>query len=822
MKLFTDELSWCWATVLFFFVGLTAALGQPGSVRGTLLDAATQKPVPYADVVLRRAGADSALVAGAQTSETGAFALEHLPLGAYTLRALAIGYRPAQKAVALSAAVPALQLGPLRVRAATQLKDVVVTAERPVVSDNLDKRVIDVSKDLTATGGTAIDVLQNVPSVTVDQTGAVSLRGSTNVQIFVDGKPTNTTLDQIPASSIQSIEVVTNPSARYDAAGSAGLLNIVLKKERRDGLNGQATANVGTQDKYSTSLSLNYHRGRVNLFGSYDFRQDRRTNFGTLDQTTSFAPTDPATGLPGALQTLVLHQDRSGVSYQTSHAVRLDLDFSLTPTQTLTLAVQPRFNRQSGIDDLLSRQQNQSDGNRPVLLGTNNRHNTSQGRSQSADLTLDYRRTWDAQPGRELTASATYAPVRAENELNSAIYYLPNDSATTQQQRPTNRLLQAAAQVDYVQPLGEKSRVETGLRSTFNRYDLDYQFRSATPLRFDPSNRFVYNQHVQAAYATYAGASGKFHYQGGVRGELTYLAGDQQTTGEQFGRHYFDLFPSAVLAYEFTADRQVRLSYSRRISRPDAGELNPFPDRSDQLNLVTGNPLLLPEYVHAVELGHQQTFAEGSSLSATAFYRLETNTAQGFRQVITDPLTGYVVTNTTRLNLGNETTAGLEVVGATQLASFWKLNGNVSTFRRIIRGTGPNTAINTSAQVYSARLNTVVSPIKKLDLQLALNYRSPVNTTQGQRLATFNVDAAAKYTVFGDRGTLTLRVADLFNTQRYGFDTYGPGLTAFNRFKRESRIGFLGFTYRFGQAQAGKPKKEKAEQPDDAGNGGFE
>ncbi|MFD1469481.1 TonB-dependent receptor domain-containing protein [Hymenobacter caeli] len=820
MRFFTDYLKRGGVAALFFFVGLAGARAQTGSVRGTLLDAATQQPVPFADVILRRAGADSALVAGAQTTATGAFALERLPLGAYSLRALAVGYRPARMAVALTAAAPALQLGPLRVRAAaTQLKGVVVTAERPAVSNSLDKLVVDVSKDLTATGGTAIDALQNVPSVTVDQTGAVSLRGSTNVQIFVDGKPTNTTLDQIPASSIQSIEVVTNPSARYDAAGSAGLLNIVLKKDRRDGLNGQAAVNVGTQDKYSTSLGLNYHRGRLNAFGSYDFRQDRRTSYGTLDQTTTFAPTDPATGLPGAPQTLLLHQDRSGVAYQTSHAVRLGLDFELTPTQTLTLAVQPRFNRQAGADQLLSRQQNTADG-RPVLLGTNDRANTNQGHSRSADATLDYRRTWgDAQPGRELTASATYAPAQNDNETSARIRYLPNDSATTQQQRPTNRLLQAAAQVDYVHPLGEKSRLETGLRSTLNRYDLDYFFRSATPLRFDPSNRFVYTQHVQAAYATYAGARGKLRYQGGVRAELTNQAGDQQTTGEQSARHYLDLFPSAVLAYDFTADRQVRLSYSRRIQRPDAGELNPFPDRSDQLNLVTGNPLLLPEYVQAFELGHQQTFASGTSLSFNGFYRLESNTAQGFRQVITDPLTGYVVTNTTRLNLGTEYTAGLEVVGATALTSFWKLNGNASTFRRIIKGSGAGTAINTSAQVYTARLNTVLTPVKKLDLQLALNYRSPVNTPQGQRLASFNVDAAAKYTVLHERGTITLRATDLFNTLRFGFDTYSPGLTAFNRFKRESRIGFLGFSYRFGQAQAGKPKKN--EQPDEAG-GGFE
>lgn len=771
---------------------------QTGAVRGTVQETGTGQAVPFASVVLLRP--DSTFVGGAQAGANGAFEVAAVPLGTYVLRATAVGYGTVRRPVSLTAAAPTLALGVLRLRvASTRLKDVVVTAERPVVTGGLDKKVVDVTKDLTATGGTAVDVLQNVPSVTVDQTGAVSIRGASNVTIFIDGKPTGTTLDQIPASSIQSVEVITNPSARYDASGAGGILNIVLKKERRDGLNGQVSATGGTRDKANASLQLNYRKGRVNLFGQYDYRRDRRRFAGTVDQTTSSPDS-----------TLQLHQDRSGLNLQNTHAARLGLDYALTPEQTLTLAVQPRLNLTTVEEALLSRQVNASAGNRPVPAGSSDRANATAGTFRAADVTLDYRREWAQQKGRELTALAVYTPLLNDNAVDSRLAYL-DGSGRAQRQQTRNHTTQATAQVDYVQPLGEQSRWEAGARSSLRRYDIDYQFTSVPALAFNPSNRFRYGQYVQAAYGLYAGGGGKLSYQAGLRAEHTTITGEQRTTNERFAQRYLSLFPTAVLAYDLPHDQRVQVSYSRRIGRPEASDVNPFIDRTDQLNLQAGNPQLRPEFVNSWELGHQVDWAGGRSLGTTAFYRLETATLKPFRQVLTDPLTGSLVTLTTRLNVGDETSYGLEVVGASPLASFWKVNGTASAFRRTIRGSQAGTSVNTASLAFTGRLNNTFTFSKRFDAQLAVNYRSPINSAQGTRGENFNVDAAARCNVLGEHGTFTLRVADIFNTLRFDSNDAGLSFATATRFKRESRIAYLGFTYRFGQSQENRTRRRSAD-----------
>ncbi|AMR29294.1 hypothetical protein A0257_20790 [Hymenobacter psoromatis] len=802
---------------------------QAGAVRGTLLDAATGQPIPFASVVLLRLP-DSTAVADVQTTEAGVFALEKLKLGAYVLRANVLGYRVGRRGVTLSSAALVAQLGSLRLRpAATRLTEVVVTAERPPVSTDLDKRVVNVAKDLTAVGGTATDVLQNVPSVAVDQTGAVSVRGKSGVTIFIDGKPTGAaggagggSLDQIPASSIDRIEVITNPSARYDAAGSAGIINIILKKNQRDGFNGVASGGVGTRNKYNTSLTLNYRKGKLNAFGSYDFRRDPRFTNGSLDQATTGPVLDSATGQPTTTDhTLFLHQSRQGQTAQTSHAVRVGLEYALPHDQTLTLAAQPRFNTYQNDETILSRQQDQT-LNQPVYVGTSDRQNASLGHNNSADFTFDYRRLWPTRPGRELSAGAVYTPLSADNNLAANLRYLGDGTAATQQQAFHTSLHQGAAQVDFTQPLGEKGRFETGAKSTWqrsdNRYDFSSTATSASPALAQQSV-FLYQEYVQALYASLGGELGKLRYQGGLRLEQTNTHGQQQQTGEEFRRSYLNLFPSGTLAYGLPREQQVQLSYSRRVQRPNQGELNPFLDRSDPLNLRAGNPALLPEYEGQAELGYQKGFANKASVAVTGFYSLETQTITNFRQVISDPLTGNQVTSSSRLNIGQETNYGLELVGSLPLAAWWKLSGSASVFRRLVRTTLLASDYTNSNIVGTARLNSTFTPIKKLDIQVSLNYRSPVVTAQGRRLTSVNTDLAAKYSFLPqDRGTITLRVSDVFNTLQYNFLAYAPGLDSRSYNKRESRIAFLNFSYRFGRdGEAAKSKRK--EEKDDAGRG---
>lgn len=799
-----------WVKCMLLLAGPLAAQAQRvGRIDGTLLDAATQQPLPFAGVVLLRA-ADSTFVTGAQSRESGEFALEKVPLGSYVLKATVVGYRTGLRAVSLTSAAPELHLGPLRLRtAATKLAEVVVQGQRAIVTSTLDKKVVDVTKDLAATGGTAVDALQNVPSVTVDQNGAVSLRGSTNVRILVDGKPTGVTLDQLPASSIQNIEVVTNPSSRYDAEGSAGIINIVLKKERQDGLNGQASATAGTGDKYNTSLSLNYHHGKLNAFGSYDWRDDRRTGYGSVRQSSETAA--------GPVQ---LNQDRTGVFQGISHAVRLGFDYALTPDQTLTLTVQPRYNSQNNRETITSTQTNLRTGERPTL-GNTTRYNTNAGYAKQADFSLDYRRLWPEQKGRELTASAIYTPVLSNIGVNSTVDYLDQTTGYQQQQFETHYDL-FTAQLDYVRPVGEKGRYELGAKSISRRSDDDYRFFSLPALAYNPSNRFIYHELIQSAYGTYANAAGAFSYQLGLRLEQTNTRGDLTATAlaePSFTRSYFSLFPSAVLAYDVSKEHRVQLSYARRIQRPSADELNPFPDRSDPLNLRAGNSGLRPEFVHSVELGDQHFFGSGAAVSGTAFYRFEQNTITNIRDpFFFDVVTNSTVTNTTRLNVGQETNYGFEAVLSAPVTSIWKVSLNASAFRRIIQGSAPtNVDFNTSNVVYTSRLNTTITPVKQLDVQLSANYRSPVVSVQGQRLTQFNADLAAKYSVLKDKGSITLRAADIFNTLQFNFNAAGAGFESVTRTKRESRIMYLGFSYRFGSGSTVPRPKRKEEPADERG-----
>jgi len=810
---------------LLFILHSEAQAQGPGAVRGTLLDAANGQAVPFGNVVLYRAGADSSLVTGVQTQENGAFAIEKLALGRYTLRATVLGYAPLRRALNLTAEAPTAQLGPLRLAtASTKLGEVTVQGEKATVVDNLDKRVINVAKDLSSVGGTAVNVLQNVPSVTVDQGGQVSLRGTSNVTIYIDGKHTgaagggrSVNLEQIPASQIESVEVITNPSAKYDAEGGGGIINIVLKKQREDGLNGTATVNVGTRDKYNTSLSLNRRKGKLNWFGSYDFRQDRYGQYNTTHQQSTVEQVSSPTGRSGRVDATT---DIVGELVQTnlSHAVRLGLDYNWNPENTITLAVQPRYNINSNPEDLrtvLNTRYGYRQAAGDSLLRTDflSGHNLTRSDVPSVDFTLDYRRTWAEQKRRELTFGAVFTPLKGKQVLSQRQNEgLPLE--LIQQQVINFAIRQGSAQVDHVLPIGEKGRFDAGLKTTYRGTDGTYDFTRQQDGVMVPdaarSNSYLFDEYVQAGYLQYQNETArKLSFQAGLRVETTTLRGLLRNTGQHFDQDYINFFPSATLTKELPHDQRLQLGYSRRVNRPDVSTLLPFANYSDPRNYRIGNVSLRPENINALELSHQKGWGS-ATLSTVAFYRLTQNQIQRYRAIdpVASDAAGYVVTRTSFINTDYNESYGLEVSLNQPLTKWWRLSVNGSVFRNTVTSLSSTEADNSNI-VGTARLNTTITPVKKLDVQITANYRSANVSSQGRIQPFYFTEIAVRKDVLKDRGSITLRVSDVFNTQQFLVHAYAPGLESDFTFKRESRVGWLGFSYRFGQQEQRRRRNEQ-------------
>ncbi|QNH60783.1 TonB-dependent receptor domain-containing protein [Hymenobacter sediminicola] len=798
---------------------LAAAAQQPtGSVSGTLLDQTNGQPLPFANVIVLRAQ-DSTFVSGAQTGENGTFELASLGLGNYLLKASAIGYQGFRRPITLTSANPTLRLGTLKVApTATQLKGVTVTGERAAVEESLDKKVINVEKDLSSVGGTAVNVLQNVPSVAVAPDGTVSMRGSSNITILIDGKPSQSAnsgaggnrLEQIPASSIEKVEVVTNPSARYDAAGSGGVINIILKKQKKDGWNGQASATLGTRDKYNGSLSLNRRAGKMNWFGSYNLQDNRYRSTSRTDQTSTVEGT-----------TLLINQDGLNQRHNVNHSGRLGFDYTISPEQTITLTVEPNLNRGLNTGTQLAdiRSAQGSDRIGSAFKVTEDVSNT--------DASLDYRRTWEAHKGRELTANIAYTNLDADVVVGQRNTFGSEDLREWKQDLHVD-LNAAAYQADYVHPIGEKARFEAGVKGQVMLNDGTDDFLrqySDTPgfeRLADRSFAYSFKEYQQAGYATYQQTMGKWSAQGGLRAEYTNTSGEVEGGKGPFRLSYLNLFPSATVARTLsTADQRVQLSYSRRLNRPGFMQLLAFPLYQDQRSYRIGDPTLRPEYINAFELGHQMTMGQ-TSLNTTLFYRQTNNAIQRLTRVDEEATrlygNGAVITGSYSDNFGQATSMGAELSLNHPLAKWWRLTASGSLFQtNVTAATGNETSRRTLSG--TGRLMNTFNPTPKLDVQLTGNYRAAAITSQGRIAPVGSVEVALRQRLFGDRAALTLRVSDIFNTQRNLTEVYAAEnnfqATYYNKW--ETRVGYLGFSWYLGST---KPPKKIESQPQ-GGGGGF-
>jgi len=785
------------------WVGLVAAgllpgrlLAQgPGEVSGTLLDQRTRQPLPFANVLLLRRS-DSTLIGNTQTAENGTFTLMHLALGRYVVRAEALGYRPARQTATLDAAAPVVRLGEWLVApTAVQLGGVVVRGEQAAIVNDLGKTVLHVDKDLNSAGGTAADILQKVPSVAVDENGQVSLRGNASVTLYLDGKPAppNLRLDQLTASRLETIEVITNPGAQYAAQGTGGIINLVQKKQTQPGWNGDALATVGTREKYTGSLSGNRRVGKFNFSGTLDGLSNLFHGSSALQQVATVEGRTTRTDQTGASTRL-----------QTNHSLRLGVDYAFSDEQRVSLTAQyyaEQYRTTQDFATLLARDPT------PAFLLRN--QNTQADNLQGSRVSGTYRRTWAASPGRELTASASYyldvGTVRTQQRvLDGPANYARN----ARQQFLDVTIQMPSMQVDYVHPLDEKRRWEAGVKTDalLTPGTSDYAVQ-ATPggdfVRRDTgSYRYTYRQLIPQAYGSYRHKAKVWEYQAGLRVEFTGLAAQVQPVGTASQR-ILNLFPSATVARTLPHDQRLQLSYSRRVNRPNFLQVIPLPFYSDARNYVVGNVYLRPEYVHVAELAHQLTW-HATTLSTTLFGRFASQAIQSLRTIDTTATrrSGQpdFITRTSYANFGHTASYGLELSLTQTVTKWWKLTANGSYYRNQVASySGDGTRAGFTGTAY---LLNQFSPTKTLAVQLSGDYRAPLVVPQGRLLAVYGVDVALRQRLFGDRAALTLRVSDVFNTRRQYTQLAADGLATDLQTKYETRVGYLGFSWFLGGHKA--------------------
>ena len=819
--------------LLLLPLGAAAQGGGQGSVSGSLVEEGTGQPVPFSDVLLLRS-ADSTFVAVAQTTEQGGFKALALPYGTYIMRVQDLNYRVLRRRFNLTAAVPTANFPGLKLTAATATKlgEVVVTGQKATVVEELGKRVINVEKDLGSIGGTAANVLQNVPSVSVDASGVVSMRGTSNITILIDGKPAGVSnggsggqrLDQIPASRIAQVEVITNPSAKYDAAGGGGVINLITKKEVKEGTNGTAALNVGNNDKYSAGVSLSRKHGKATWQASYDGRDVTYKSHGHAEQAAKLLGT---TG-PETVQTT---QNGIGSEQHREHSVRVGVDLELPKNQTLSLGVQPSFE-----------QNFESEGQQ--LTQQTNAGPVQRIRGEQA-LTVDvkvlsldgsYRRTWEKHEGRELSANFGSVTVDAKAPVVQRQFA---EAGATVPQPGTRQLLNVLAniqygQLDYTHPLAAgKGRLEMGFKfehqSNRGANEFGYTESESRPNDFkkDPARSLTYtfDQLVPAAYVTMQRPLGhNWSAQGGLRTEYTRLSGTIEGGAgiEQRGslaQDYLSFFPSATLSRELGKEpgqNRLQLSYARRLDRPDFMQQLPLEIYQDPRSYRRGNPRLTAEFSHNIELGHQMSLGQ-ATLTTTVFARITTDAIQRFRSVdgVASNLAGFIVTRETYLNNGRTTNLGAEFGLSQPLAKWWRMNASTSLYRAQIANNSIGN--NQQALVGSVRLTNNFTVRPTLDVQLSGNLRSATLTAQGRQLAQGQLDLALRQRLFGDRAALTLRLSDVLNTQQNRSLVETDALTSYRYNKDESRVGWLGFTWYVGATKPGK----KIEAAPKGGGGGF-
>jgi len=856
-------------SLFVFFLALLPALlsaqfptggrpgGQPNAAQfnighfyGKVLDDATGKPLAYASVQLLGMRWDSvsrsmkeAILGGQLTEENGDFSLENLPIrGEFTLKIIYLGYASYEKKVSFGAprtgAAPTpgggrpngggggnlgamagavdKDLGNIRLAASSQmLQEVEIKGEASHVQLALDKKIYRVDKDNIAAGGTAEDALKNVPSLNVDIDGNLTMRNAAP-QLFVDGRPTNLTLDQIPADAIDNVEVITNPSAKYDASGGgAGIVNIVLKKDRKVGYNGNIRAGVDMRGRLNLGGDINARERKVNAFVSGNFNQRRSLGSGGTDRYNT----------QGQEVLTNVFQDTKSENTGFFAMGRAGLDWFIDNRNTFTISGNFNGGNFNSTDDLNIRTDvpSLSTSN----FSTRNSENERMYRNYGSQALFKH---LFPKEGKEWTADLNFNGSRSENKGNFITrYQTPPRPANNQRQegKGSNEFL--TFQTDFVNPLGSGLKIETGVRAAVRDYrseNATYQNDVRTPGFAD---RYKFNDQVYAAYGTFSQSFKKWGYQTGLRAERSQYTGTLLDTDSTFGIDYpLQLFPSAFLTYKLNEADNLQLSFTRRINRPNFFQLIPFPDFSDSLQLSRGNPNLRPEFANSLEVTYQNIFSKGHNLLISAYYKRSTNLVTRYLFQEFDPVRDDTIIVSTFQNANSSTAYGVEF---TLKNTFWKileLTTNLNLYNALVDATNVQSNLENEQFTYFIKENLSLKLPKNFTVQFNGSYQSRTafslesggwggggggrggggggggwggtsNTAQGYTIPVWFVDFSIRKDLWNKKASLTLNIQDILRTRRNGSHTESAFFVQDSWRRRDPQLARLNFSYRFGK-----------------------
>ena len=789
------------------------------------------------------------LITGQITEENGDFSLENLPvMGEFTLKVSFLGYAEASQKVSFGVPAPGagggrpnggaqpgqgrpgggmaamagkfdVDLGNIALVASAQtLETVNVVAEGGSAILALDRKIFKVDKNAMAAGGTAEDALKNVPSLSIDLDGNLTLRNAAP-QLFIDGRPTTLSLDQISADAIESVEVITNPSAKFDASGGqAGIVNIVLKKERRIGYNGSIRAGVDTRGGLNAGGDINAREGKVNGFISGFFNQRRSRGESETDRQNFF-------GNPLTNQLQSSDNKMKGLFGMG----RAGIDWFVDNRNTLTFTgsyVRGQFRPEDVInihtDSLFQDAPTYSDALRNSLTERNFRN---------LGGSVLFKHLFP-KAGREWTADVNYNSISTDNSGNFTTTYTGSSFVSRERQIGSGGTDYITAQTDYVDPINDKMKIETGLRAALRSfdnnnansfYDPDTDTWIALP---NFTDQYQFNDAVYAAYVSFSHQLPKWGYQLGLRAESSTYTGKLPESGDVFNNDYpISLFPSVFVTRKLNEEDNIQLSYTRRINRPNFFQLMPFTDFSDSLNLRRGNPDLLPEFTNSFELSYQNIFSKGDNLLVSFYYKEANGLITAYQSTESDPITGkeYVVSSYTNSNSG--LAYGMEFILKN---TFWEkveLTSNINLYNSKVDASNIETGLVDERFSWFLKENLSVKLPAQFTLQLSGEYRSraayspssgggrfghhgPTNTAQGYTIENWFVDAALRKDLMNRRASLTLSIQDIFRTRRSGSYSSSDFFVQESWRIRDPQVARLNFSYRFGKMDASLFKRK--------------